>query len=81
MGDAARDALANALRNAGREVETEVVKKTPLGIRRIDIEVRQGGNPIGGIEDKTGCSRYTPLQRLKDAWLRATGYIVDLVRF
>lgn len=81
-GNEFRDQLADALRNEGRNVKTEVYKKTPFGKRYIDIEVRDAaGEPIGGIETKVGGSRYHTLQRLKDAWLYATeGYRVELVR-
>ncbi|MBE7448009.1 MAG: hypothetical protein HS111_03710 [Kofleriaceae bacterium] len=79
-GDAFRDEIANALKAAGREVETEVIKQTPFGRRVIDIEVSQHGRVLGGIETKVGGSRYLPSQRAKDEWLRLHGYIVDLVR-
>ena len=69
-GNAFRDELAEALAAEGREVATEVYKSTPLGPRFIDIEVREGGRILGGIETKTGNSPYTVSQRAKDAWLR-----------
>lgn len=79
-GDAFRDEIADRMQKAGREVQTEVSKKTPFGKRVIDIEVRKNGKPLGGIETKTGRSRYRPSQRAKDEWLRRNGYPVDLVR-
>lgn len=79
-GDAFRDSVADSLEKEGKEVAVEVVKKTPFGPRRIDIEVRQGGSPLGGIETKTGNSPYTPSQRSKDTYLESQGYPVDLVR-
>jgi hypothetical protein len=44
--------------------------------------VRASPHPteLGGIETKTGNSRYHPSQRAKDEWLRQNGYPVDLVR-
>jgi RHS repeat-associated protein len=81
IGDAYRDEIADRLKEAGYEVEKEVVKKTPFGSRRIDIEVSKDGRILGGIETKTGGSRYLPSQRAKDAWLlRFLDYIVNVVR-
>ena len=80
-GNQFRDELAEALRAEGRDAVTEVYKWTPFGARYIDIEVRVGGIPLGGIEAKVGGSRYLPLQRLKDLWLHAVkDYPVNLVR-
>src|ERR1700694_792057 len=80
-GDAFRDELAEGLRQEGREVTTEVSKKTPFGTRRIDIEVKYNGKVQGGIETKVGNSRYHTSQRLKDAWLeKVKGYPVNVVR-
>ena len=80
QGDLFRDQLAQQLRAAGREVHIEVTKKTPFGRRFMDIEIRANGVPIGGIEAKTGNSRYTPSQRAKDEWLGMNGYPVNLAR-
>jgi len=80
-GNAFRDEIATALRNAGREAETEVCKWTPFGKRFIDIEVSKAGEVLGGIETKPGASRYTPSQRAKDEHLwRVMKYLEDLVR-
>jgi uncharacterized membrane protein len=80
-GNTFRDELAALLRQAGREVRTEVYKKTPFGGRYIDIEVRLNGKILGGIETKVGSSRYTNLQQLKDWWLKnIDGYIVNVAR-
>lgn len=82
-GNAFRDELAAGLQAEGRQVSTEVFKRTPFGPRYIDIEVSQGGRVLGGIETKVGSSPYTPLQRLKDIWLDFNthgGYPVQLVR-
>ena len=80
-GDAFRDEVADMFQKAGYNVETEVVKKTPFGVRRIDVEVSDAsGTVLGGIETKVGGSRYTASQRTKDAWLQMQGYIVDLMR-
>jgi RHS repeat-associated protein len=80
-GDLFRDEIAAQFEKGGYQVEKEVVKRTPFGARRIDIEVSKGGKVLGGIETKSGpFSRYTPWQRAKDAWLTLTGYIVQLVR-
>jgi len=80
-GNAFRDQLAGLLRQAGRQVETEVYKRTPFGRRYIDIEVSMGGKVLGGIETKVGASRYKPLQQLKDWWLtNIENYPVNLAR-
>ena len=79
-GNLFRDELAAALRAEGRTVRTEAYKWTPFGKRFIDIDVRLNGVKLGGIETKVGSSRYLPLQKLKDAWLGANGYPVQLVR-
>lgn len=75
-----RDELAAALRAEGRTVNTEVYKWTPFGKRYMDLDVWHNGVNLGGIETKVGGSMYLPLQRLKDAWLGANGYPVNLVR-
>jgi RHS repeat-associated protein len=79
-GDAFRDEIADLVRKEGRDAQTEVTKQTPFGKRVIDVEVIKDGKVLGGIETKTGNSRYTPPQRAKDEWLRQNGYPVDLVR-
>jgi hypothetical protein len=80
-GDAYRDEITAFFEKAGYIVRIEVVKNTPFGKRRIDIEVsNSAGELLGGIETKTGLSRYTPSQQSKDAWLALTGYIVNLMR-
>jgi len=80
-GNAYRDELAVLLRQAGRDVNTEVYKKTPFGKRFIDIEVSQNETVLGGIETKVGKSRYTPIQQLKDWWLKnVEGYTVNVSR-
>lgn len=79
-GDAFRDSVAADLRAQKREVATEQAKSTPFGTRVIDVEVRQNGKPLGGIETKTGASPYTPAQRAKDEYLRRVGYPVTVVR-
>jgi RHS repeat-associated protein len=78
-GDAFRDEIADLV-GKDRDVQTEVVKQTPFGKRVIDIEVSKNGKVLGGIETKTGNSRYSASQRAKDEWLRQNGYPVDLVR-
>lgn len=79
-GDAFRDEIADGLRKEGREVKKEVVKNTPFGPRRVDIEVSKDGKVLGGVETKAGGSRYTPDQRSKDEYLRRQNYCVQLVR-
>ena len=80
-GNAFRDELAAQLHQAGKEVETEVYKKTLFGARIIDIEVSEGGKVLGGIETKAGGSRYLPSQRAKDWWLKnVEGYPVNVAR-
>ena len=79
-GNLFRDELAAALRAEGRTVNTEVYKWTPFGKRYMDLDVWHNGVNLGGIETKVGGSRYKTLQRLKDAWLEANDYPVNLVR-
>lgn len=80
-GNAFRDEIARVLQNAGRDVDTEVFKRTPFGKRFIDIEVSQDGKILGGVETKLRTSPYTPSQRAKDAWLwLMNGYRVNVVR-
>jgi RHS repeat-associated protein len=79
-GDSFRDEVAEGFKNEGRQVRTEVVKHTPFGPRRVDIEVSKDGKVLGGVETKTGGSRYTPDQRSKDEYLRRKNYCVQLVR-
>jgi len=79
-GDRFRDEIADLLRQAGRGVQTEVRKPTIFGTRIIDIEVSYGGRILGGIETKTGASRYLPSQQAKDFYLRMKGYPVNVVR-
>ena len=79
-GNLFRDELAAALRAEGRIVNPEVFKRTPLGPRYMDLDVWHKGVNLGEIETKVGGSPYLPLQRLKDAWLGANGYPVNLVR-
>ena len=78
-GDAYRDEVADALKAAGKDVKTEVTKKTPFGTRRMDIEVKHSGK-ASGVETKTGNSRYRPSQRAKDNYLKKHGYPVNVVR-
>jgi hypothetical protein len=68
------------MRKEGLDVQTEVTKQTPFAKRVIDIEVSKDGKVLGGIETKTGTSRYIPSQRSKDEWLRQNGYRINLVR-
>jgi hypothetical protein len=80
-GNALRDRVADGLRKMGRTVEVEVEKKTPLGVRRLDLEVSQDGKVLGGIETKLNNSPYTPSQRAKDWYLEhVRRYWVDLIR-
>jgi RHS repeat-associated protein len=82
-GNAFRDELATGLLAEGRQVATEVFKRTPFGARYIDIEVSTAGKVLGGIETKVGKSPYTFMQRLKDTWLDFNtpgGYPVQVVR-
>ncbi|MCP5005141.1 MAG: hypothetical protein GY941_14580, partial [Planctomycetes bacterium] len=80
-GDTFRDEIADLMKKEGLDVEVEVYKKTPFGKRFIDIEVSNKGRVLGGIETKTGKSRYGPNQRSKDKWLqRYKDYPVNVVR-
>lgn len=80
-GKKAEDEVASDLEGAGRQTERQVRKDTPFGPRVIDIEVKdKDGNVKGGVEVKSGKSRYRQDQRSKDEWLRQNGYPVDVVR-
>jgi hypothetical protein len=79
-GNAFRDEVADLLRKAGREVSTEVYKKTMFGGRVIDIEVSMEGKVLGGIETKLGNSPYTASQQAKDMWLKLNNYPVNVLR-
>lgn len=80
-GQKAEDEVAAVLEGAGRDVDRQVRKDTPFGPRVIDIEVKdKDGNVLGGVEVKSGKSRYRQDQRSKDEWLRQNGYPVDVVR-
>jgi len=79
-GDAFRDEIAELMRKEGYDVQTEVSKNTPFGRRVIDVEVSKEGKVLGGMETKTGASRYTPAQRSKDEYLQRTGYPVNVAR-
>jgi len=58
-----------------------VTKNTIFGKRFIDIEISKDGKVLGGIETKTGGSRYHAAQRAKDTWLRIfRQYPVNVVR-
>lgn len=47
----------------------------------LTVEVKdKDGNVLGGVEVKSGNSRYRQDQRSKDEWLRQNGYPVDIVR-
>jgi hypothetical protein len=64
------------------EVEKEVSKRTPYGIRYIDIEVSRNGVCLGGIEVKSGKPPPNIAQQRKDAWLlREKNYRVNIVRY
>ena len=69
-GDAFRDEIADLLKRAGRDIETEVFFPTPFGKRFADIQVSKDGRILGLVETKTGNSRYTPSQRTKDFYFR-----------
>lgn|GEM_PF-3219997 len=82
-GDGWRDEVKDALEATGKKVTPDVSKPTPFGRRVIDLEVEENGKVLGGVETKTGGSRYLPMQRLKDIWLDLNtdgGYPVQLVR-
>jgi hypothetical protein len=80
-GTKAEDEVASDLEGEGRQTERQVRKDTPFGQRVIDIEVKdKDGNVLGGVEVKSGNSRYRHDQRSKDEWLRRNGYPVDVVR-
>jgi hypothetical protein len=73
--------VADGLQAEGRTVHSEVVKDTPFGGRRVDLDVWKDAKNLGGIEVKKGLSRYLASQRAKDFWLKKfENYIVNVVR-
>jgi RHS repeat-associated protein len=80
-GNLLRDKIAAIVQASGRQVRTEVYKRTLFGPRYIDIEVSLNGKILGGIEVKLGNSPYLPSQRAKDMWLwLVEGYRVNVLR-
>ena len=80
-GNAFRDEVADVFKSQGRDVSTEVYKRTPFGGRYIDIEVSSNGRVLGGVEAKTGKSPYNVSQRAKDFYLeKVKGYPVNVIR-
>ncbi len=80
-GQEAEDEVAADLEGAGFDIDRQVQKGTPFGPRVIDIEVKdKDGNVLGGVEVKSGGSRYRADQRSKDEWLRRNGYPVNVIR-
>jgi hypothetical protein len=80
-GDAFRDFVADAIRQGGNIVRTEVNVRTPFGLRRYDLEVRDAaGKLLGYVEAKLGTGRLTPWQAAKDAWVRGGDVFVDIIR-
>jgi hypothetical protein len=83
VGNAYRDHVKSYFEQMGYTVKTEQYKSTPFGGRFIDLELWKDGKCYGGIETKTGNSRYNPSQRAKDEYLRTVGdppYRVNLMR-
>lgn len=81
VGNRLRDDIGRALEGEGRKVIPEVLKDTPFGGRRVDLDVWHGGENVGGVEVKSGLSRYLASQRAKDFWLKHfNDYIVNVVR-
>jgi RHS repeat-associated protein len=79
-GVAAEREIGALFKKAGYDVDYQVVKNTPFGKRRIDVQLSKDGEVLGGLEIKTGSSRYLPSQRAKDYWLgRWDNYRVQLV--
>lgn len=90
-GDAARDQVAQALRNhfraTGRnwtvqsEANGRIYLRTPHGARYLDILIKdEHGVAVGGIEVKLGGAQRDELQERKDAWLKEyIGLHVDVV--
>jgi hypothetical protein len=79
-GIAAENEIADQLRKQGFDVNQHVTRETPFGRRVVDIEVWKDGELLGGIEVKTGGSRYMPQQRAADQWLNSHGYPTYLMR-
>lgn len=62
-------------------VQKQVYYSTPFGRRYVDIQYTVG-HRTRIVEVKTGGSRYTPLQRAKDAWIsKKYGYGRELRRY
>ena len=90
VGDGFRNEIVDLLRQNGYKVNIEVPRKTILGWRFVDAEVTSpAGKFLGGLEFKTGGSRYLPAQRAKDWLLKTfgpqddptiTNYVMQIVR-
>jgi hypothetical protein len=81
VGNRLRDDIGRALEGEGRKVLPEALKDTPFGGRRVDLDVWHEGKNVGGVEVKSGLSRYLASQRAKDFWLKHfDDYIVNIVR-
>jgi len=72
-GLAAENEIADQLRKQGFDVKQHVTRETPFGRRVVDIEVWKDGELLGGIEVKTGGSRYRPQQRAANQRLNSHG--------
>jgi RHS repeat-associated protein len=81
-GDAFRDVVAEALKQAGKTVDKEVFVPTPFGGRIVDLVVSSVGKVVGHVETKLGNFRYLPSQRTKDFWIEVTtGVKTTVVRW
>lgn len=81
VGNRLRDVVKGTLEAEGRKVFPEVLKNTPFGGRRVDLDVWLEGKNLGGVEVKSGLSRYLASQRAKDFWLKHfDDYVVNVVR-
>lgn len=47
----------------------------------LDIQISRNGRVLGGLEIKTGGSRYLPSQRAKDWYLSRIAYRVQVIRW
>jgi RHS repeat-associated protein len=80
-GVRAENEVAAAFRAMGYTVQQRVTIKTPIGTRVIDVQISRNGRVLGGLEIKTGGSRYLPSQRAKDWYLSRIGYRVHVIRW
>lgn len=78
--DALADKLEPLYQRADFETERDVMKRTPMGVRKIDIELSRNNEVVGGVAIQSQNQQYTERNQSKDQWLAAQHYDVDIIR-